>query len=750
MFVVVAVLVPMGAGAVLAQVGETPLDPIRPSLGCQAGQRPLPGAPGRSARGGIEHLAYYCGIVGTDMEFQSRRDATGRVHDFAFAGTVGDGFDIYDVTDPRNPTLAGETKVRGYQNDPAVRGDIAFQGYDGAVGDETGTPCPALRAANGQGVDIFRMNYNPATARFDPDAFTCVANGPGGAHTITVHPSGDWLAISNPGDRAIDIIDLRGIDEPGRYDFNRRPKHLYRIIDNSFAPQPPPGQPDAPRVPNARCPANAEFRCIIFRDESGALATEINAAGTVTKGCKSNTDTLIPCLRPHDIFFSADGNTLYCACLNSTAIMDVRRALEPDLKDEASSFPTLSIIQNRVDPEGRPDSPNNIFLSHGGDATSDERILVIGDERGGGVQELSCNTGSDLIGALHFYALAELPGRPETRGASTRSPKRLGTYVNPVPSPGPDEFRTERGCTVHVFRNGGNGPGFPGEGRANAGLDGVSSLDNRQLTTAWYGAGVWYLDFSAPPDSAPECAPGQSSAGGCDDIKEDDNTSWGNTLAFNIQPGADTWSAKEYKGHIYAGDLARGFDVYSMQRKRYGIPGLPPPGTVPGGRRRRCLPSRLTASSRGIGSFRVGETRTSLVRRLGAPNFAQGLAFRYCVRGGGRLLVAFSRGGRVRLIASTAPGHRYRRVGRGTSRRTLLRTFRRARTVRRGFIAADRRGSGARIIFNVERRVRSVSVIDRTLARNRRELVRYLREVVRLWTEPGGRPRPEAGQPPKA
>ena len=30
-------------------------------------------------------------------------------------------------------------------------------------------------------------------------------------------------------------------------------------------------------------------------------------------------------------------------------------------------------------------------------------------------------------------------------------------------------------------------------------------------------------------------------------------------------PGADTWSAKEYKGHIFAGDMLRGFDVYGFE-----------------------------------------------------------------------------------------------------------------------------------------------------------------------------------------
>ncbi|MBA2570609.1 MAG: DUF11 domain-containing protein, partial [Chloroflexi bacterium] len=33
-------------------------------------------------------------------------------------------------------------------------------------------------------------------------------------------------------------------------------------------------------------------------------------------------------------------------------------------------------------------------------------------------------------------------------------------------------------------------------------------------------------------------------------------------LAWNIQPGADTWSGREYKGYIYAADIIRGFDVY--------------------------------------------------------------------------------------------------------------------------------------------------------------------------------------------
>jgi hypothetical protein len=47
-----------------------------------------------------------------------------------------------------------------------------------------------------------------------------------------------------------------------------------------------------------------------------------------------------------------------------------------------------------------------------------------------------------------------------------------------------------------------------------------------------------------------------------DGTAEDPQSSWGNTLGWNVMPGAETWSAKEYKGYIYTGDMGRGFDVY--------------------------------------------------------------------------------------------------------------------------------------------------------------------------------------------
>jgi hypothetical protein len=69
--------------------------------------------------------------------------------------------------------------------------------------------------------------------------------------------------------------------------------------------------------------------------------------------------------------------------------------------------------------------------------------------------------------------------------------------------------------------------------------------------TAHYGAGVWHVNFGGPPSST-------------DGTAEDARTTWGNTLGWNVMPGADTWSAKEYKGFVYTGDMGRGFDVYAL------------------------------------------------------------------------------------------------------------------------------------------------------------------------------------------
>ncbi|MBA3311020.1 MAG: DUF11 domain-containing protein, partial [Nocardioidaceae bacterium] len=205
---------------------------------------------------------------------------------------------------------------------------------------------------------------------------------------------------------------------------------------------------------------------------------------------------------------------------------------------------------------------HNLELSHQADTSPDGKILVISDERGGGVTNDACNFGDrGTIGGDHFWALRPIPGVKRTSDATPRQPVKLGTYFNPDPGVEalPDPLKTEipgraeRACTSHVFRIGGNGTASPGP--VGDRFNGASQMGGRVMAQAWYGAGVWYLQFRTKSSNA-------------DGQKEDPRSTWGNTLGWNIQPGADTWSAKEYKGYIYAGDILRGFDVYACNNER--------------------------------------------------------------------------------------------------------------------------------------------------------------------------------------
>jgi hypothetical protein len=501
------------AGASSAQETDA-TDPVRNlALPCEVVQPAVP-MPARTARG-ITHVANVCEIVGTDIEFASRTAANGTVHDYTFVGTMGAGFQIFDVTVPTDPAEAGGYIDSGWQNDVQVRGDIVVATFDGVAGEDSSlSTCLKTRYPNGrgQGVDIYRLAFDPATAKFDVSLLTCVANPPGGAHNATLHPSGNWLAISNCcSDWSVDVVDLRPV-VAGTGDA----VHRYRLIDASR------------QASAGRCPAGATFTCIVMTAADGSSASGL--------------------WDPHDIHFSANGRTMYVAAIESTFVVDVRRVLDGQVQ-------TLSIIPN-LSEEGGLANARNIDISHQADVTPDGKILVISDERGGGLSNTSCNTDANgVIGGLHFWALGSIKGIPATRGASPASPIKIGSYFNPNPNLGLDPLepavdllpRTERACTVHVFRIGGNGSSSPGA--AAPGTDGVSRLGNRQLVTAWYGAGTWYVDFSSAPSSD-------------DGVAEDPRSTWGNTLGWSVMPGAETWSAKEYKGFIYTGDMLRGFDVF--------------------------------------------------------------------------------------------------------------------------------------------------------------------------------------------
>jgi hypothetical protein len=490
---------------VLSTVGgaarlDDPIDPARGvPIPCElvAG----PGAVPRTANN-LVHVANVCGFVGSDIELQSRTDSNGRIHDYAFVGTMGAGMRIYDVTTPvvNPPTslgvrFAGAYADPGWQNDIQLLGDIAAIGFDPLVVGINVSTCLKQKNPSGSvthgGVDVVDLNFDPVAASgplppFAPTLRDCYLNQGGGAHTATFNPGGEWLSIDTSSGNATEAVDVRA---------------------SSATPCDPAPAP-----------------CFLRRIRS--VPSSVTASS-------------------HDAFFSRDGNTEFIAGLNATRIVDV--------SDIFNRAPTLiANIPNSSDPSV---DNQTISISHQSDTTADEKILAITDERGGGLQNSACNTNPNgVVGGMHFWALAEIPGIARSSGASLATPKKFGTWIYPNVGPDADPLtdplpRAERGCTIHVFRFGGNGGASPGP--VAPGFDGVSRLPLRQGVAAHYGAGVWWLDFSGPPSST-------------DGIAEDARTSWGNTLGWIVMPGADTWSAKEYKGFIYAGDMGRGFDVYGF------------------------------------------------------------------------------------------------------------------------------------------------------------------------------------------
>lgn len=81
----IVLVLALGVSGAAGTGGE--LDPARNvALPCEV-LLSVPQVP-RSVRN-MTYVANKCGFVGTDIEFQSRPDSTGKIHDYAFVGSMG-------------------------------------------------------------------------------------------------------------------------------------------------------------------------------------------------------------------------------------------------------------------------------------------------------------------------------------------------------------------------------------------------------------------------------------------------------------------------------------------------------------------------------------------------------------------------------------------------------------------------------------------------------------------------------------
>jgi Tol biopolymer transport system component len=141
---------------------------------------------------------------------------------------------------------------------------------------------------------------------------------------------------------------------------------------------------------------------------------------------------------------------------------------------------------------------------------------------------------------------------------------------------------------------------------------------------------------------------------------------------------------------------------------------------------RSCLARSSPIGPGNIGRIRLGLTRRRLLGLPVRPPRRTRRSLRWCVKGGrGTVAAAFTRKGRVALVATTAPRHGNRRVRPGVSARRLRRTYRRRRSLGRGLVRAS---PLSRRLFGVRRgRVRYIAVASRHTIANRRALRSYLR-----------------------
>jgi hypothetical protein len=133
-------------------------------------------------------------------------------------------------------------------------------------------------------------------------------------------------------------------------------------------------------------------------------------------------------------------------------------------------------------------------------------------------------------------------------------------------------------------------------------------------------------------------------------------------------------------------------------------------------------------SGRGIGRIRLGAKRAAVGRIRVAPTQRSRARVRWCTNGGGQFTAVFSsrkRTARVVFVATTAPGHRIRRVHADSSKAVLARTYPKRVRLTRGLFLSSRRGNA---LFGLSRgRVSFIAVAGRGALRHVGPLNRALR-----------------------
>ncbi len=163
-------------------------------------------------------------------------------------------------------------------------------------------------------------------------------------------------------------------------------------------------------------------------------------------------------------------------------------------------------------------------LSHYAGLSLDGKVLIMGDESGGGSTPPGCTVRADTpvggisppIGAVWFYDVSDETSPRLLSWISASQLEKMGMEDDP-------QGLAPRSCTAH------HGRLVPIEGRD-------------VLAMSFYGSGVVVIDFTA--------------------VRGEGNNF--PTVVAQYADHSDTWETWYYQGYLFTGDLTRGMDVLSL------------------------------------------------------------------------------------------------------------------------------------------------------------------------------------------
>ena len=392
---------------------------------------------------------------------------TYRNSDLAFWGRTAyaghyDGFRAIDVSAPWRPVVLSDVNCPGAQHDVSVWRNLLFLSIDAP---RTKPDCDGTAMTGGapgfEGIRIFDVSNPASPAYVGAVATDC------GSHTHTLVP-----------DTANGRVLLYIASYPAS-GFGVSP------FGNSCQRLNPDGTQGHSKISIVEVPLTDPAAARVVAEPALQLSDYGGTAGF--RGC-------------HDISVFMELKRAAAACMGEGQIWDISNPTSPR---------TIARIQNP-----------NIEFWHSASFTWDGKVVLFGDEAGGGTAPRCRQQDPKTLGAMWFYDLAS-----------------LDTVDPTVVEPPLGSFKIDRvqgdlaNCTTHNFNV------LPVKGRYVA-------------VSAYYAGGTSVIDFTRPSRAY--------------------------EAGFFDPHGANTWSSYWYNGFIYTNDSGRGSDVMLLSDwRRAGARWLP-------------------------------------------------------------------------------------------------------------------------------------------------------------------------------